>query len=238
MTVIVITGASQGIGAETAKAFASAYQNSVLILLSRSESKLKTITNECKNLGADAHYFTCDVTNDEQVATVAKKTLQQWGAPDILVNNAGVFEPSDFSGTSGASFRAQLDVNLTSAFVVTQAFFDAMVAKKSGDVFFLCSIASIYAHPGSPGYCAAKHGLLGLARTLRAVTKDKGIRVISIMPGETLTPAWGETNIPKEQFVPAGDIAKVIVDISKLDRSTNVDEIIVKPQKGGFVTVV
>jgi len=235
MKVVVITGASQGIGAETAKAFAEFEKNIILILISRSESKLSEVSNECKKMGADTHYFICDVTNDDQVANVANKILQQWGAPDVLVNNAGGFEPSNFSDTSGAHFRAQIDVNLTSAFLVTQAFFDDMLEKKSGDVFFLGSIASLYAHPGSVAYCAAKHGLLGLARSLRSVTKGNGIRVTTVMPGETLTPAWGATNVPQDEFIPARDIAKAIVDIHKLNRNTDVEEILVRPQKGGFV---
>ena len=235
MTVVVITGASQGIGAETAKAFAESEKNITLILVSRSEDKLKIIQNECKKMGADAHYLICDVTNEEQVTDVGNKILQQWGAPDVLVNNAGGFEPTDFSKSTGVEFRSQIDVNLTSAFLVTRVFYDAMLAKKSGDVFFLCSIASVYAHPGSVAYCAAKHGLLGLARSLRAATKHKGIRVTSVLPGETLTPAWDGVPMASEEFIPACDIAKVIVDVYKLDRTTNVEEILVRPQRGGFV---
>lgn len=235
MSVIVITGASQGIGAEIAKAFANSSKHT-LILLSRSEDKLKKITAECQKAGSDAHYFLCDVVNDAEVASVGNQILQQWGAPDVLINNAGAFEPSSFSDTSGKAFRAQIDVNLTSAFLVTQTFFDAMLARKSGDVFFICSIASVLAHPGSVGYCAAKHGLLGLARTLRAVTKDKGIRVTSLLLGETLTPAWGTSpEQPTDEFIPAEDVGKLVVDIHTLKRSTNIDEILIKPQKGGFV---
>lgn len=235
MAIVVITGASQGIGAEIAKEFAETEKNLILILISRSESKLKLITNECQKKGADAHYFICDVTNEKEVLKVAEKILDQWGAPDVLVNNAGGFEPTNFSDTSKETFLSQIDVNLTSAFLVTRAFFDAMVAKKSGDIFFLCSIASLYGHPGSVAYCASKHGLLGLARSLRSVTKDKGIRVTSVMPGETLTPAWGTISKSPEEFIPSRDIAKVIVNISKLDRTTDVEEIIVRPQRGGFV---
>ena len=231
MTAIVVTGASQGIGAEIAKAFAKAAKNNVVLLLARSAQKLKEITATCQQLGAEAHYFECDVTNDAQVKMIANKIITQWGAPQVLVNNAGLYQPSSFE-TSADEFRAQVDINLTSAFLVTQAFLPAMLAKKEGDIFFVCSIASLHAYPGSVAYCAAKHGLLGLARVLREETKQQGIRVTSVMPGATLTPAWDGVDLPLERFIPAEDIAKTIVDIYQLDRSTNVEEIIVRPRLG------
>jgi NAD(P)-dependent dehydrogenase (short-subunit alcohol dehydrogenase family) len=232
MSVIVVTGASQGIGAEVAKAFAKNKKDNVVLLLARSEEKLKDITKACQKLGSDAYYFVCDVTKDKQVQDVAKEIINQWGAPDVLVNNAGCYSPSSIATTSGESFRAQVDVNLTSAFIVTQAFLPAMLAKKSGDLFFLCSIASLHAYPGSIAYCAAKHGLLGLSRVLREELKLKGMRVTAVMPGATLTPAWDGVDLPPERFIPSSDIAKTIVDIHQLDRATTVEEIVVRPQLG------
>ena len=85
--------------------------------------------------------------------------------------------------------------------------------------------------PISTAYCAAKHGLLGLARTLRDTTKGQGLRVVAVMPGKTLTPAWGETDIPTDKFIPADDVANVILNIHQLDRRTNIDEIIVRPRE-------
>ena len=72
--------------------------------------------------------------------------------------------------------------------------------------------------------------MLGLARTLREETHDKGLRVVAVMPGKTLTPSWGATSIPEEQFIPATDIANVIYDIYNLDRRTNIDEVVIRPR--------
>ena len=104
-----------------------------------------------------------------------------------------------------------------------------MLKRKMGDVFFLCSIASLNAYPDSLAYTAAKHGLLGLARTLRAETKDKGIRVTAIMPGPVKTPAWGDPPPEQVRFISASEIGKMIVDIAKLNRNTNIDELVVNP---------
>lgn len=229
MTTIVVTGASQGIGAEIARKFSS-LQNAVVLLLARSEEKLKAVVDECKQLGADAHYFVCDVTDPTQVKNVSKEILTKWSAPDALINNAGLYQPTSFSDTTIDEFKFQIDINLTSAFLVTQAFLPTMLEKKSGDIFFVCSTASWQPFPISPAYCAAKHGLLGLARTLRDTTREKGLRVVAVMPGKTLTPAWGETDISVDKFIPADDVANVILNIHQLDRRTNIDEIIVRPR--------
>ena len=106
-----------------------------------------------------------------------------------------------------------------------------MVEKRTGDIFYVCATASWQPFPVSPAYCAAKHGLLGLSRTLRDTTKDKGLRVVAVMPGKTLTPAWDGTDIPVEKFIPADDVANIILSIHQLDRRTNIDEIIVRPRE-------
>lgn len=233
MTVIVVTGASQGIGEEIAKKFAEFRPNIKLFLLARSEDNLKRVTTECQKLGADTHYFVCDVTQEKEVNHVANEILSLGHAPEVLVNNAGAYAPSSFTKPAmqitGNEFRQQIDVNLTSAFLVTQAFLAEMLTRKRGDIFFLCSIASLGAYPDSLAYTAAKHGLLGLARILRDETKDKGIRVTSIMPGAVRTPAWGDPPPQQMRFISASEIGKIIVDISKLNRNTNVDELVVNP---------
>jgi len=230
MTTIVITGASQGIGAEIAKKF-SGLQNAVVLLLARSETKLKMIKEECRQLGAEAHYFACDVTDEMQIKNVAQQIMTKWSAPDVLINNAGFYQPTSFTETTADEFQFQININLTSAFLVTQAFLPPMLEKKTGDIFYVCSTASWQPFPVSPAYCAAKHGLLGLSRTLRDTTKDKGLRVVAIMPGKTRTPAWDGTDIPVEKFIPADDVANIILSIHQLDRRTNIDEIIVRPRE-------
>lgn len=229
--IVLITGASQGIGAEIAKAF-SKLNNVVLLLLARTEKKLKEVAENCSQQGAEAHYFVCDVTDANAVKNVAQIILSRWPALDVLVNNAGYYQSSSFMQTSVEDFKAQVDANLTSSFLVTQAFLASMLAKKSGDIFFMCSIASLQGYADSPAYCAAKHGLLGLARTLRETTKQTGIRVTSIMPGAVLTPAWSIADPLDKRFIPAHDIAKVVIDLHALDHNTNVEEIVVRPRLG------
>ena len=156
----------------------------------------------------------------------------QWGVPDILINNAGLFQPGNLLDMDPASFREQMDVNLTSAFLVTRAFLPDLVAQGRGSLFFMASVASIRAYAGGAAYCAAKHGLLGLARCVREETKDSGIRVTTLLPGATFTPSWEGVDLPEERFMPASDIAQAVVDVYKLTDRTVVEEIILRPQLG------
>lgn len=229
MPLIVITGASQGIGAEIALRF-SKEKETTLMLLARSEDKLNNIAAQCRKSGATVQCFVCDVTDESNVNNVASAILQQWGSPDVLINNAGFYQESRFSDCTQDQFKAQIDVNLTGPFLVTQTFFSAMMSKECSDVFFICSMASIQGYSQSIAYCAAKHGLLGLSRSLREEAKNTGMRVTAILPGPTLTPSWANTTISEDHFIPPMDIANLVVDIHHLDRHTNIDELIVNPR--------
>ena len=163
---------------------------------------------------------------------MVKGVMEKWGTPDVLINNAGVFQPGSLLETSLTSFKYQVDVNLTSAFMVTQGFLKSMIDKGKGTIFYMGSVASIKAYAGGAAYCTAKHGLLGLARSVREETRDKGIRVTILLPGATLTPSWDGIDLPEERFMPATDIAKAVRDIYLMSDRTVVEEVVLRPQEG------
>ena len=231
MPTVVVTGASQGIGQAVAEAFAKEPE-ARLALVSRSQDKLDAVAARCRARGAEAGVFVCDVTDDAAVRDTAQAILTQWGAPDVLVNNAGLFQPGTVAETSPELFRRQVAVNLTSAFVVTQAFLKPMIERGRGHLFYMASVASIRAYEGGAAYCAAKHGLLGLARVVREETKPLGLRVTILLPGATLTPSWAGVDLPEERFMPPEDIARAIVDIYHLSDRTVVEELLLRPQLG------
>ncbi len=270
MPTIVITGASQGIGRALALHYARAPEaasgvrpgserpGSVrLALLARNAGNLAAVAAECRRAGAEAEVFVCDVTNETQVTQASGAAMARWGAPDVLVNNAGVFVPGAFLEITPEAFRSQIEVNLTSAFLVTRAFLPAMLARGSspeasgdddtpaspssspippslpaGDIVFMASVASTRGYPGGAAYGAAKHGLLGLARTLREETKDRGLRVITVMPGATLTPSWDGVDVPPSRLMTPEAIAQTVAAATSLPRGAVIEEVLIRPQLG------
>ena len=230
--VILITGASQGIGAAIAQVFAAELPAARLALVARNEKNLRATARECLKLGAEVELFPCDVTKEKAVAAMARAVTKHFGPVDVLINNAGAFTMAPFAKTSVAAFDNMIATNLRSAFLVTQAFLPAMTKRKRGDVFFMSSIAGLGAYPQAAAYCAAKFGVTGLAQVLRAETKDTGVRVCCVHPGATWSPSWSKSGVKPQRIMPAEDIARAILDVHHLSRRTVVEEIVLRPQLG------
>lgn len=230
--VVLITGASQGIGAAIAKAFAAEVPGVRLALVARNEKNLRATARACLKLGADAALFPCDVTDGPAVGKMARAVAGHFGPVDVLINNAGAFVMAPFVETTVAAFDAMIATNLRSAFLVTQAFLPAMLKRKRGDVFFLSSVAGLGAYPQAAAYCAAKFGVTGLAKVLRAETKDAGVRVCCVHPGATWSPSWSKSGVKPGRIMPAEDIARAILDVCRLSRRTVVEEVVLRPQPG------
>lgn len=232
--VVLITGASQGIGSAIAQVFASNVPGVRLALVARNEKNLASVARVCAKAGkgVKAETFGCDVSDAAAVTTMAAAVKKKFGAVDVLVNNAGVFAGAPFAETKVEDFDRIVAANLRSAFLVTQAFLPAMLKKKQGDVFFMSSIAGLGAYPNGAAYCAAKFGVTGLASVLRAETKGTGVRVCCVHPGATWTPSWSASGVKEERIMPAEDIAQAFYDAWKLSRRTVVEEIILRPEQG------
>ncbi len=229
--IAVVTGASQGIGQAIAEAFAER-DGAQVALVARTESKLETVAEHCRAHGGEALVLPTDVTDEGDVAEMAKEVKDEWGVPDVLVNNAGMFTYAPLDELTLDGFREQIDVNLTGTFAVTQAFLPDMQDRGAGHLFYMASVASIQAYPGNAGYCAAKHGVRGLARVVREETKDEGLRVTTVIPGATYTPTWDGVDLPEERFMPPEDVAQSVVDAYHLSDRTVLEELLLRPQEG------
>jgi NAD(P)-dependent dehydrogenase (short-subunit alcohol dehydrogenase family) len=230
--VVLITGASQGIGAEIARAFARELRGVRLALVARNERKLHAVAKACAKLGARAVGFVADVSDEAAVAAMASAVLARFGRVDVLINNAGAFAPRLFVETTVADFDAMIGANLRSAFLVSRAFVPAMMQRGSGDVFFMSSIAGLVAYPRGAAYCAAKFGVSGLAQVLRAETKASGVRVCCVYPGATWSPSWSGSGVAEERIMPAADVAAAFLAVYRMSRRTVVEEIVLRPQQG------
>lgn len=227
---VLVTGASRGIGAAVAEAFAA--RGARVALLARSVEALEAVAARCAEAGGEARPVPCDVTDDEAVAAAADAVRGALGTPDVVVNNAGLFEPGGVLETSPAAFRRQLEVNVVSAFLVTRAFLGGMLERGSGRVLMMGSVASVRGYPAGAAYGAAKHALLGLARSLREETKGTGVSVTTLLPGATRTASWDGTDLPDARFIPSEDVARVAVEVATLSGRTVVEEVLLRPDAG------
>jgi short-subunit dehydrogenase len=234
--VVLVTGASQGIGAEIAETFAremKAEGGCRLALVARNAANLERTAASCRQAGAsEVEVFACDVGDAASVEKMGRAVKERFKEVDVLINNAGSFNMETLLGGTVESFDNMLTTNLRAAFLVTREFAPAMVARKAGDIFFMASVASIRGFPQSGAYVAAKHGLLGLARAWREELKPSNVRVTAVLPGATWSPSWVGAGVPEERIMPASDVARAILDIHRLGPRTVIEEIVLRPQLG------
>ncbi len=230
--VVVITGASQGIGAAIAAAFAGEIRGVRLALVARNRKNLAAVARSCTRLGAEAEAFACDVSDEAEVGRMAREVLHRFRRVDVLVNNAGRYVGGPFLETSVAEFDRMISANLRGLFLVTRAFAPGMVQRRCGDIFNMGSIAGISALAGAPAYTAAKFGVAGLTKSLRAEFKGVGIRVCCVHPGATVSPSWKGSGVPEGRMMPARDVAGAFVALYRMSRRTVVEEMVLRPQLG------
>lgn len=229
---IVITGASKGFGRAIAQIFAE--KGNTLLLTSRKEADLHKVKEEltanpdsCKVLLKAA-----DLSVPEQAKAFGQWVLEHVGAPDILVNNAGLFNPGNISTEAEGSLNEMIHVNLYSAYHLTRTVLPAMMAKKSGHIFNICSIASLAAYDNGGAYSISKFALYGFSKNLRKELMPQGIKVTHVIPGAAYTDSWSGSGIDPKRIMEAEDIAKMIKAAASLSVQACVEEIVMRPQLG------
>lgn len=176
----VVTGGGSGIGAAVAEALLR--NGARVTLMGRDLQRLHTQREKCKALG-EVNCISVDVTNEESV----QSAFAQAGAIDILVNNAGQAHAAPFTQTDLALWQRMLDVNLTGVFLGTRAALPGMLERGHGRIVNVASTAGQIGYAYVAAYCAAKHGVIGLTRSLALEVATKGVTVNAVCPGYTET---------------------------------------------------
>lgn len=182
----VVTGAGRGIGRSIALALAQAGAD--VAVTARTASELDQLVAEMRALGRKSLAVTCDVTDAEQVAHMAKTVLDELGGVDILVNNAGNAGSHKLLNHPDELWHRMLAVNLTSVYYVSKAFLPTLIEQRGGRIITIASIASRVAGRYTAAYTASKHGVLGLTRALAVELLPYNITVNAICPGYVDTP--------------------------------------------------
>ncbi|CAD6542845.1 Putative ketoacyl reductase [Paraburkholderia kirstenboschensis] len=176
----VVTGGGSGIGAAIAEALLHA--GARVTLMGRNLERLETQREKCRAWG-DVACVTVDVTQEESVA----KAFNEAGAVDILINNAGQAQAAPFTHTDMTLWQRMLDVNLTGVFLGTRAVLPGMLERRHGRIVNVASTAGQIGYAYVAAYCAAKHGVIGLTRSLALEVATKGVTVNAVCPGYTET---------------------------------------------------
>lgn len=226
---VVVTGASQGIGAAIAQAFAESFPGIRLGLVARNATKLGAVAEQCRRSGAEVETVAVDLTDNAAVERMAATLHGRFGAVDVLINNAGSWKGGAAHEMSVVDFVQVLQDNLVSMFAVTRAFLAKMLERGSGDIFLMSSTSGLEGLANNSAYCAAKHGVTGFAKALRAEVASRGIRVSCVYPGPTATPTWDGSGVDASRLMSAADIADVFVDAYKLSRRTMMEDIVLRP---------
>jgi NADP-dependent 3-hydroxy acid dehydrogenase YdfG len=228
----VITGASSGIGAATARALAA--DGHRVALLARRAERIEALAEE---LGDGSLAIEADVTDRTSLEAAAQRVQSELGGADILVNNAGVMLLGPFSSEQRAEMRQMIEVNLLGAIVATEVFVDQL-RDGGGDLVNISSVAGRTARAGNAVYAATKWGMNGWSEGLRQELLPD-VRVIVIEPGAVATELTdhitdADTKRATKQFVEqlaitAEDIAEVIAFAIARPRRMTLNEILVRP---------
>ena len=186
--LVLITGASSGIGEATAKAIA--HKGGKVVLLSRTGALLERIVSEITYYGGQAISFPVDLSNVDAVSNTAKKIIYEIGIPDVLVNNAGAGRWLTVEETSGQEAERMIAVPFLAAFNLTREFLSHMRKRGSGHIVNISSVASRLAWPGAAGYIASRYAVNGFTDALRTELYGTGISVTQAIFGTIKSPYW------------------------------------------------
>ncbi len=220
----MVTGASRGIGAAIAQALAEA--GCRLALMSRSIGR---------HAANQELVQPCDVRDEDSVKGFFAAVRRRFGEVHVLVNNAGVAGPlRNIEKISLQQWKEALETNLTGTFLCTRAALPLM--KRGATIVNNLSVAAKGTFPGMAAYVAAKHGARGFTMTLREELRERGIRVVALMPGATDTELWQQfwPDAPQQRMMSPETIARAVVNLLTLPENATVEELVLAPTGGAL----
>lgn len=232
--VVVVTGASSGIGAACALAFVS--KGAKVVLAARRAQRLERLVERLGAAGGEALAVATDVTDEDAVANLFEQAMARFGRLDVLINNAGIADSTPAEDTPLDLWRKVIDTNLTSAFLCARAAIPIMKRQGHGRIINVGSISAKVPRADSPAYSASKWGLDGLTRALAIDCRADNIAVSAFHPGIVATElGGGMSSLPDDLVAQPQDAADVIVHMANLPDHLNFYEALVVQNKIPFL---
>jgi short-subunit dehydrogenase len=219
--VVLITGASSGIGKQTAIEFAKL--GSSIILVARRKNNLEQVENELKQFNVNTLVCTCDVSKKDQVEKMSKIVLKKFNSIDILVNNAGFAIYGSVYDLSINDIESQMETNYFGMIYCVKNFLPLMLEKKSGHIVNVASVAASFGLPGIASYCASKFAMLGFSEGLKHELSGTGVGITVVSPIMVKTAFFDHPSFKKmPKYSPTSlnskTVAKAIVQASNSSR--------------------
>ena len=234
--VVVVTGASKGIGKATASAFAAA--GAKVVLAARTRETLEQVADGL-SVGAVSNpdsilAVPTDVTDADAVQRLIERTLDVYQRVDILVNNAGIGHFGPVVDFAPDDWDTVLNSNLKAIYLCAKYALPSMLAQGGGQIINVLSIAAKVAFEASAAYCAAKAGALALTKVLASEVRQQNVRVTAVLPGSVHTPFWDD--VPQhpdfDQMLKPEHVADTIISICQQPPGMVTEEIVVMPPLG------
>lgn len=235
--VIVVMGASSGIGEATVKKIAE--KGGKLVITARREEKLKEIATSLPD--ADISYAKADVSNYDDVKQVIDLAMEKHGRIDVIYNNAGIMPTGNLIEGRREEWKQMLDINVMGVLNAIAAVLPIMEKQKSGHIITTDSVAGHVVYPGSAVYCGTKFALRAIMEGLRQEERENNIKSTIISPGAVRTDLYKTINdkaasdtlykMQQEVGLDAEDIAEAVVYAIETPEHVSVSEVIIRPTK-------
>jgi ribitol 2-dehydrogenase len=231
--VVIITGASSGIGAATARLLAD--HHCKLVLAARSEAKLLALAD---SLSTETLVIPGDVTVPQDIINMVDKTIEKFGRVDVMFANAGIYIPGQVAEGDPDAWTNLMNVNVDAVLRCVHAVLPHMKNQQSGDILVTSSISGFIDIHWEPIYSASKHAIQGFVHTLRRQVAKDGIRVGAIAPGAVANELWGfsdpaeieKASVKERGYLRSEDVAQAVAFMLSQPPHVTIRDLVMLPQ--------
>jgi NAD(P)-dependent dehydrogenase (short-subunit alcohol dehydrogenase family) len=233
--VVIITGATSGIGRAVALRFAKAVAR--VVAIGRNRSALEDVANEIKNAGGECLTLAADLTNESDSRLVIDTAVNEFGRLDVLVNAAGHISTGSIEDTTLSAWDAMMNVNLRAVFHLMQTATPHLI-KTKGNVVNISSVTGLRSFPGVLAYCVSKAAVDQLTRCAALELAPKGVRVNAVNPGVVITEIHKRGGMSEDNYANFLEHSKTTHPLGRVGRASEVAELVfyLASEKASWIT--